>query len=91
MNARIGEAVARANRRATEGCDDACLMRYLQRAVGANVLHRLDLARLSASAHPAVLVGDLLVELDLLGDHAADPADTLANVFLTRAGEVKTH
>jgi len=41
VNTRIQEALARANRRGAERCDEACLVRELQKTVGGSVLHPL--------------------------------------------------
>jgi hypothetical protein len=41
VNARVQEALARANRRGAGRCDEACLIRELQKSVGGSVRHRV--------------------------------------------------
>ena len=43
VNARIQEAIDRANRRGAAACDASCLSRELQRAIGGNYLHPVTL------------------------------------------------
>ena len=68
-------------------CGRGGRLRLRRRTAGSS---RRSVARF-AVADSVACSGQRLVELDLLGDHLADPADALADLVLVAAGEVEPH